>query len=154
MSTMKRAVVTVDGTDIQCIEAHYVVTRTSNPSGRRIGDSMRANAFFWAELGDTARNDADKVIRLWEMATETTDPLHRVEIAYYDEDAGKRLQTVKFQGWLSRFETFTPALDHNVNGNGSGNGQSPNLANYKHVLFCELTVVLDDKNISKHELTK
>lgn len=148
-ATMKRAVVSIDGAEIHCIEAHYVVTRASNPSGRRIGDSMRARAFFYAEIADTARNDADKVIQIWKLATETEDPLHKIEIAYYAEDAGKRLETIKFQGWISTFETFNPALA----GTGTTGG-GMNLSGYANVLYCEITVVLDDKNISKHQLTK
>jgi hypothetical protein len=159
MATLKRAVVKIDGTEISTIEAHYVVSRAANPAGRRIGDSMRARAYFYADISDTARNTQDNVIKLWKMATETADPLHDVEIAFFMDEEEKRLQTVQFKGWISIFESFNPAVSGNGTGSagmgGAGTGPSmTSLQQFGNVLFCELQVVLDDANISNHQLTK
>jgi hypothetical protein len=157
-ATMKRAVVTVDDVEISAEEAHYVVRRTSNQVGRRLGGSMEAKAFFWADISDQSRNDADKIIKLWKMATETEDPLHKVEIAFYAEDANKRVQTIKFQGWVSVFETFNPAISGNGAGASSiGGSAGPTMTaqrQYGNLLYCELSVVLDETNFSRHQVTK
>lgn len=142
MEGHRRVTVDIDGTEISALEAHYVVNRSSNQHGQRIGGTMQARAWFIAEIRNEAGNPPDNVIKLWNIATESTDPLHDVTITFYKNDVDV-LNVAKFRGWISTFEAYRPAL-----GAGPGGGESANL------LHCEIAVVLDSQTTSKHKFTK
>ena len=38
-------------------------------------------------------------IELWKIATESKDPLHKVEVTWYLDEADKVLHAVEFMGW-------------------------------------------------------
>jgi hypothetical protein len=157
MPEMKRVLVDIDGTEISAIEAHYVVSRASNQFGQRVANSMRARAYFYADIRETSTNGPDKVVSLWKIATETSDPLHSVTITFYKNDTDE-LVVVKFKGWISIFEVWNPAVSTGESGNagmgGTGGPSLNSLTQYGNVLFCELGVVLDDENLSNHRLSK
>ncbi|MEZ4455805.1 MAG: hypothetical protein R2882_04510 [Gemmatimonadales bacterium] len=50
-------------------------------------------------------------IELWKIATESKDPLHKVEVTWYLDEADKVLHAVEFMGWISGFEVKNPQAD-------------------------------------------
>ncbi|MCC7131476.1 MAG: hypothetical protein IT352_02470, partial [Gemmatimonadales bacterium] len=84
-------------------------------------------------------------IELWKMATESKDPLHKVEITWYLDEADKVLHAVEFMGWVSGFEVGNPPAEVQTGGS---------TVQFKNLLHIELTVVVDESNVSKHKFTK
>jgi hypothetical protein len=142
MAEQKIVSVKVDDAEIFPLDAHYAVTRQSSQAGTRVGNSMQARAYFHADVSDKNLNKPANIIKLWKIATETKEPAHNVTIQYYKSD-DQVLHSVKFTGWVSAFEMY----------NGSGNGNARPGAEGHTMLFCELTVMLDDSNFPKHTFT-
>lgn len=155
--TYKRVMVRIDNVEFFPIEARYSLSRAANQVGRRIGDSLQARAFIWADAHDTSRISQNSTMELWKMATESKDPLHKVSITYYSEDADKVLANVEFQGWISVFEFSNPSLEggNEARAEMGGRGATMNtVAGYNNLLYLELAVVLDEANVQKHKFTK
>lgn len=156
---MPRVTVDIDGTTLSAREAHYVVSRAANQQGLRVADSMRAKAYFYADIMNSSENPQDSVINFWKMATDKEDPLHSVTITYYKTDT-EVLNTAKFKGWITVFETLNPPLGLQSGAN-SGNmgtmGTGASMASEElpgNLLYCELAVVLDKENLPNHRFTK
>jgi len=155
--TYKRVMVRIDNVEFYPIEARYTLSRAANQVGRRIGDSLLSRARIWADAHDTSRISQNSTMELWKMATESKDPLHKVSITYYAEDADKVLANVEFQGWISVFEFWNPTLEASADAGAEmgsrGSVVSPQ-AGYNNMLYMELAVVLDEANVQKHKFTK
>ena len=156
-ATYKRVMVEVDDVKFYPVEARYALKRDSNHVGRRVGNSVAAKAYIWADAHDVHAISQDDTIALWKFATETSDPLHKVSITYYAEDGSRVLSNVEFKGWISVFEYFNPALNGNgaISGAAMGGGQAAHsMTGYNNLLYMELSVVLDESAVSAHKFTK
>ena len=155
--TYKRVMVRIGNVEFFPIEARYSLSRAANQVGRRIGDSLQARAFIWADAHDTSRISQNSTMDLWKLATESKDPLHKVSITYYSEDADKVLANAEFMGWISVFEFSNPTMDAGMGGGpemGSRHSALTSQAGYNNILYLELAVVLDEANVQKHKFTK
>lgn len=156
-ATYKRVMVEIDGVKFFPIEARYSLKRDSNHVGRRVGNSVAARAFIWADAHDVHAIAQDDTIALWKFATEANDPLHKVSITYYAEDGSKVLSNVEFKGWVSVFEYFNPTLSGNGAHQSAGMGGGPTaqaLTGYNNLLYMEVTVTLDESAVNAHKFTK
>ena len=145
MATYNRVKVKNDSTEFRPSEVKYTLGRNANQVGRRVGDSVvgRAEISIDSSILDNIPQAAQ--IELWKMATESKDPLHKVEITWYLDEADKVLHAVEFMGWVSKFEVGNPPADFQAGGN---------TVQFKNLLFLELTVVVDETNVTKHKFTK
>lgn len=141
-ATYKRVMVEIDSVKFFPLEAQYQFSRNANQVGRRIGESMQGRAHVLVDAHDTSNISQSNLVELWKVATESKDPLHKVTITWYQEDGDKVLASAEFMGWLSVFEFVNPSL---AGGNATG---------INNLLRIELTVVLDEANVSKHKFTK
>ena len=141
-ATYKRAMVEIDAVKFFPLEAQYQFSRNANQVGRRIGESMQGRAHILVDAHDTSNISQSNLVELWKVATESKDPLHKVTITWYQEDGDKVLASAEFMGWLSVFEFVNPSI---AGGNTTG---------LNNLLRIELTVVLDEANVSKHKFTK
>lgn len=156
-STYKRVKIKVDGVEFFPLEVKYALSRSANQVGRRIGESMQARAYVWVDPHDVSRLSQQALIDLWKMATETKDPLHKVEITWYLEDGDKVLSAAEFQGWISIFQFTNPSLAGlpGTGGDLAGKGGvMQSQTSYNNMLYMELVVTLDEANVSKHKFTK
>lgn len=141
-ATYKRAMVEIDSIKFFPLEAKYQFSRKANQVGRRIGESMEGHAEILVDAHDIHNITQDNLIALWKHATESKDPLHKVSITWYSEDGDKVLANAEFMGWVSSIEFVNPSI-----AGGSTTG-------INNLLRIELTVVLDEANVSKHKFTK
>lgn len=88
-------------------------------------------------------------IELWKLSTESKDPLHKVEITYYMDEADKVLHAVEFMGWVSAFEVSNPTITMT-----STEVRADTQIGVKNLLRLELVVAVDETNVSKHKFTK
>jgi hypothetical protein len=156
-ATYKRVKCKIGSVEFYPIEAKYGLSRAANQVGRRIGESLQARAYVWADPHDTTKLSQDSLVNLWKMSTEPKDPLYKIEITWYAEDGDKVLASAEFQGWISIYQFTNPAL-------GALPGQGGELSTkgsvlqsqvqYNNMLFMELVVVMDETNVSKHRFTK
>ena len=138
----KRVMVEIDAVKFFPLEAQYQFSRNANQVGRRIGESAQGRAHILVDAHDVHNISQDHLMELWKHSTESKDPLHKVSITWYSEDADKVLANAEFMGWISVFEFVNPSA---AGGNPTG---------INNLLRIELTVVLDDANVSKHKFTK
>jgi len=145
MATYNRVKVKIDSVEFRPSEVNYKISRNANQVGRRVGDSVvgRVEIDVDASILDNIPQAAQ--IELWKMATESKDPLHKVEITWYLDEADKVLHAVEFMGWVSGFEVGNPPAE--VQAGGS-------MVQFKNLLHIELTVVVDESNVTKHKFTK
>ena len=141
-ATYKRVMVEFDSIKFFPLEAQYQFSRNANQVGRRIGESMAGRAHILVDAHDVSNISQNNLIELWKHSTESKDPLHKVSITWYAEDADKVLANAEFMGWISLFEFMNPSI-----AGGSTTG-------INNLLRIELTVVLDEANVSKHKFTK
>ena len=144
MATYNRVKVKIDSVEFRPSEVTYRVNRNANQVGRRVGDSVvgRVEVKVDASILDNIPQAAQ--IELWKIATESKDPLHKVEITWYLDEADKVLHAVEFMGWISLFEVGNPPAD--VTGE--------TVIQFKNLLRLELTVTVDESNVTKHKFTK
>jgi hypothetical protein len=144
MATYNRVKVKIDSVEFRPSEVTYRVSRNANQVGRRVGDSVvgRVNIQVDASILDNIPQTAQ--IELWKIATESKDPLHKVEITWYLDEADKVLHAVEFMGWIAVFEVGNPPAE--VTGN--------TVVQFKNLLRIELAVTVDESNVSKHKFTK
>lgn len=145
MATYNRVKVKIDSVEFRPSEVTYTLNRNANQVGRRVGDSVvgRAEVNVDASIIDSIPQATQ--IELWKMATESKDPLHKVEITWYLDEADKVLHAVEFMGWVSKFEVGNPPADFQAGASA---------VQFKNLLHLELTVVVDETNVSKHKFTK
>ncbi len=145
MATYNRVKVKIDSTEFRPSEVKYTLARNANQVGRRVGDSVvgRVEIFIDASILDNIPQAAQ--IEIWKMATESKDPLHKVEITWYLDEADKVLHAVEFMGWVSTFEVGNPPAEFQAGGN---------MVQFKNLMRLELTVVVDETNVTKHKFTK
>jgi hypothetical protein len=134
--------VEIDAVKFFPLEAQYMFSRNANQVGRRIGESAQGRAHILVDAHDTSNISQSNLVELWKVATESKDGLHKVSITWYSEDGDKVLANSEFMGWVSVFEFVNPSL-----AGGSTTG-------INNLLRIELTVVLDEANVSKHKFTK
>lgn len=145
MATYNRVKVKVDSIEFRPVEAKYHVVRNANQVGRRVGDSLVGRVEVWMDASVLDNLPQAAQVELWKIATESKDPLHKVEVTWYLDEADKVLHAVEFMGWISAFEVSNPQA--NVSGAASA-------VQFKNLLRLELTVVVDESNVSKHKFTK
>jgi len=145
MATYNRVKVKVDSVEFRPSEVKYTLARNANQVGRRVGDSVvgRVEVLVDASILDNIPQAAQ--VELWKMATESKDPLHKVEITWYLDEADKVLHAVEFMGWISTFEVGNPPAEFQASGA---------VVQFKNLLRLVLTVVVDETNVSKHKFTK
>lgn len=145
MATYNRVKVKIDSVEFRPSEVSYKLSRNANQVGRRVGDSVvgRVDIDVDASILDNIPQSAQ--IELWKMATESKDPLHKVEITWYLDEADKVLHAVEFMGWVSGFQVGNPPAEVQTGGSS---------VQFKNQLHIELTVVVDESNVTKHKFTK
>ena len=156
--THKRVMLEVDSVKFYPLEVKYTLQRNANQVGRRIGESLVGRAYVWVDAHATDNISQANQIELWKMATETKDPLHKVSITWYAEDADKVLTNAEFTGWVSVFQYNNPKISQipgaspiSLSGDGAG---AQSQIGYNNLLYMELVVVLDETNVSKHKFAK
>lgn len=147
MPTYNRVKVKIDGIEFRPVQATYRITRNANQVGRRIGDSLVARADIWMDASVIDNLTQSQQVELWKVATESKDPLHKVEITFYMDEADKVLHAVEFMGWISKFEVSNPVLEAETR-----NPESQ--ISFKNLLKLELVAAVDESNVSKHKFTK
>lgn len=145
MATYNRVKVKVDSVEFRPSEVVYRLSRNANQVGRRVGDSVVGRAEAWIDASILDNISQANQIELWKMATESKDPLHKVEITWYLDEADKVLHAVEFMGWVSGFEVGNPPAEVGTQGS---------TVQFKNMLRVELTVVVDESNVGKHKFTK
>lgn len=139
-TTYKRVVLEIQGDQSVTFfpaEAHYSVSRASNSIGRRSGEAIVARLRAWVDAQDTTRLSQESLLALWDMATESKDPLYRVICTWYKDDADDVLGAVEFRGWVSSFTLSNPPREPDVN----------------NLFEIEFTVTLDEDNVRAHKMT-
>ena len=152
MATYNRVKVKIDSIEFRPIEARYRIVRNSNQVGRRIGDSLLGRVDIWMDASVIDNLSQSQQVELWKIATESKDPLHKVEITYYMDEADKVLHAVEFMGWIASFEVSNPTM-------GISTGEAREVRaeiqyGVKNMLKLELVVAVDESNVSKHKFTK
>ncbi|MBX3145448.1 MAG: hypothetical protein KF785_01650 [Gemmatimonadales bacterium] len=146
MATYNRVKVKIGSIEFRPVEAKYTITRNANQVGRRVGDSLIGRVEVWMDASVLDNLPQSAQIDLWKIATESKDPLHKIEVTWYLDEADKVLHAVEFMGWIAAFEVGNPQAD--VSGGGVSSVQ------FKNLLRLELAVVVDESNVSKHKFTK
>jgi hypothetical protein len=146
MATYNRVKVKIDSVEFRPVQATYAITRNANQVGRRIGDSLVGRATIWMDASVLDNLSQAQQIELWKIATESKDPLHKCEITYYLDEADKVLHAVEFMGWISKFEVANPIME--------GETKTESQIHFKNLLKLELTVAVDETNVTKHKFTK
>lgn len=118
-------------------EVRYSVSRASNATGRRAGESISARIFVTVDAQSTSNLSQENLITLWEMSTESADPLYSITVTWFRDDAEDVVAAVEGQGWVSGFAMSNPTDNDEIN----------------NLLQLEFTVTLDDDNVSAHKLT-
>jgi len=155
--TYKRVSVAVGSVKFFPLEAKYTLSRSANQVGRRVGESLVGRAFIWADAHAIDNLSQAHQIELWKMATERSDPLHKVTITWFSEDGDKVLTSAEFMGWISVFQynnpkiSVIPGAPANL---GSDSATATAQVGFNNLLYMELVVVLDETNVSKHKFTK
>lgn len=144
MATYNRVKVKIDSVEFRPSEVIYRVNRNANQVGRRVGDSVVGRVEIKVDSSILDNIPQAAQIELWKIATESKDPLHKVEITWYLDEADKVLHAVEFMGWISVFEVGNPPAD--VTGE--------TVIQFKNLLRLELTVTVDESNVTKHKFTK
>ena len=146
MATYNRVKVKIDSTEFRPSEVTYKLSRNANQVGRRVGDSVvgRVEIDVDASILDNLPQAAQ--IEIWKMATESKDPLHKVEVTWYLDEADKVLHAVEFMGWICGFDVSNPQADVV--------GAQVSSVQFKNLLKLEVAVVVDESNVSKHKFTK
>lgn len=145
MATYNRVKVKIDSVEFRPSEVSYKLSRNANQVGRRVGDSVVGRVAIDVDASILDNIPQAAQIELWKMATESKDPLHKVEITWYLDEADKVLHAVEFMGWVSGFEVGNPPAEVQTGGSA---------VQFKNLLHIELTVVVDESNVSKHKFTK
>ncbi|MDX2058522.1 MAG: hypothetical protein SFV24_12025, partial [Gemmatimonadales bacterium] len=104
MATYNRVKVKIDSVEFRPSEVSYKLSRNANQVGRRVGDSVVGRVAIDVDASILDNIPQAAQIELWKMATESKDPLHKVEITWYLDEADKVLHAVEFMGWVSGFE--------------------------------------------------
>lgn len=146
MATYNRVKVKIGSVEFRPVEAKYTITRNANQVGRRVGDSLIGRVEVWMDASVLDNLPQSAQIDLWKIATESKDPLHKVEVTWYLDEADKVLHAVEFMGWIATFEVGNPQADVASGGVSS--------VQFKNLLRLELAVVVDESNVSKHKFTK
>jgi len=149
MATYNRVKVKIDGIEFRPIEARYRITRNANQVGRRIGDSLIGRVDVWMDASVIDNLTQANQVELWKIATESKDPLHKVEITYYMDEADKVLHAVEFMGWISTFEVDNPTITMT-----QGEVRPETQIGVKNMFRLELVVSVDESNVTKHKFTK
>ena len=145
MATYNRVKVKIDSIEFRPSEVTYTLTRNANQVGRRVGDSVVGRLEINVDASITDNISQSAQIEIWKMATESKDPLHKVEVTWYLDEADKVLHAVEFMGWVSGFSVGNPPADFQP---GASSVQ------FKNHMKIELTVVVDESNVGKHKFTK
>src|SRR5688572_18572673 len=104
MATYNRVKVKIDSVEFRPSEGNYKVSRNANQVGRRVGDSVIGRVMIQVDASSLDNIPQAAQIELWKIATESKDPLHKVEITWYLDEADKVLHAVEFMGWITVFE--------------------------------------------------
>lgn len=144
MATYNRVKVKIDSVEFRPSEVTYRVSRNANQVGRRVGDSVVGRVHIQVDASILDNIPQAAQIELWKIATESKDPLHKVEITWYLDEADKVLHAVEFMGWICVFEVGNPPAE--VTGN--------TVVQFKNLLRIEVAVTVDESNVSKHKFTK
>jgi hypothetical protein len=144
MATYNRVKVKIDSVEFRPSEVNYKVSRNANQVGRRVGDSVIGRVTIQVDASILDNIPQASQIELWKIATESKDPLHKVEITWYLDEADKVLHAVEFMGWITVFEVGNPPAE--VTGE--------TVVQFKNLLRIELAVAVDESNVGKHKFTK
>lgn len=144
MATYNRVKVKIDSVEFRPSEVSYKVSRNANQVGRRVGDSVIGRVTIQVDASILDNIPQAAQIELWKIATESKDPLHKVEITWYLDEADKVLHAVEFMGWITVFEVGNPPAE--VTGE--------TVVQFKNLLRIELAVSVDESNVGKHKFTK
>ncbi|MGE3617695.1 MAG: hypothetical protein AB7L66_17620 [Gemmatimonadales bacterium] len=145
MATYNRVKVKVGSVEFRPVEARYTLSRNANQVGRRVGDSLIGRLQVWMDASVLDNLPQSTQIELWKIATESKDPLHKVEVTWYLDEADKVLHAVEFMGWICGLEVKNPQAD--VTGDVSR-------VQFKNLMWIEFAVVVDESNVTKHKFTK
>jgi hypothetical protein len=155
--TYKRVSIEIGSVKFFPLEVKYTLNRSANQVGRRIGESLVGRAYVWADAHATDNLSQAHQVELWKMATESKDPLHKVSITWFSEDADKVLSNAEFMGWVSVFQYNNPKISATPGAptvlGSEGTGATAQVG-YNNLLYLELVVVLDETNVSKHKFAK
>jgi hypothetical protein len=146
MATYNRVKVKIDSVEFRPVEARYQISRNANQVGRRVGDSLVGRLEVWLDASVLDNLSQANQIELWKVATESKDPLHKVEVTWYLDEADKVLHAVEFMGWITQFEVANPQADVSSTGVSA--------VQFKNLLRLELAVAVDESNVGKHKFTK
>lgn len=146
MATYNRVKVKVDSVEFRPVEAQYEITRNANQVGRRVGDSLVGRLEVWLDASVLDNLPQSAQIELWKMATESKDPLHKVEVTWYLDEADKVLHAVEFMGWVCGFEVSNPQAEVQAGGVSA--------VQFKNLMRLVFAVVVDESNVTKHKFTK
>jgi len=146
MATYNRVKVKIDSIEFRPVEARYSISRNSNQVGRRVGDSLIGRLQVWMDASVLDNLSQASQVEIWKMATESKDPLHKVEVTWYLDEADKVLHAVEFMGWVCGFEVSNPQADVV--------GAQVSSVQFKNLMKLEVAVVVDESNVSKHKFTK
>ena len=144
MATYNRVKVKIDSVEFRPSEVNYKVSRNANQVGRRVGDSVIGRVMIQVDASILDNIPQAAQIELWKIATESKDPLHKVEITWYLDEADKVLHAVEFMGWITVFEVGNPPAE--VTGE--------TVVQFKNLLRIERAVSVDESNVGKHKFTK
>ncbi len=144
MATYNRVKVKVDSVEFRPVEAHYQISRNANQVGRRVGDSLVGRLEVWLDASVLDNLSQANQIELWKMATESKDPLHKIEVTWYLDEADKVLHAVEFMGWLNEFEVGNPQAE--IEGGST--------VQFKNRMRLSFAVTVDESNVPKHKFTK
>lgn len=144
MATYNRVKVKIDSVEFRPSEVNYKVSRNANQVGRRVGDSVIGRVTIQVDASILDNIPQAAQIELWKIATESKDPLHKVEITWYLDEADKVLHAVEFMGWITVFEVGNPPAE--VTGE--------TVVQFKNLMRIELAVAVDESNVGKHKFTK
>lgn len=144
MATYNRVKVKIDSVEFRPSEVNYKVSRNANQVGRRVGDSVIGRVTIQVDASILDNIPQAAQIELWKVATESKDPLHKVEITWYLDEADKVLHAVEFMGWITVFEVGNPPAE--VTGE--------TVVQFKNLMRIELAVAVDESNVGKHKFTK
>lgn len=145
MATYNRVKVKIGSTEFRPSEVQYKLARNANQVGRRVGDSVVGRVEIYVDASILDNISQAIQVELWKIATESKDPLHKVEVTWYLDEADKVLHAVEFMGWISCFEVGNPPAEFQAGGN---------VVQFKNLLHIQLTVVVDETNVTKHKFTK
>jgi len=141
MAGSGRVTVTVDGTKFDAITVKFGVNTQKDQTGMPILQTLNTRARVWVDAHDTKNFPFNAFKALFELANVPDNKkLKDMQIEYWlDDTKADALCSYKFKGWISRFETYNPAL-------GGGQIGEAWEQQYNNILYMELEPIINKTN--------